>query len=284
MKAYAKINLALDVLGRRADGYHELAGIMHSIDLFDEVSIMPSSSARITVECNEFLPPDNTAYKAAKLYFSSLTNPPGVVITIEKHVPSQAGLGGASADAAAVLRILNDVYGLHTEAELYEIGKRVGADVPFCLHGGCALAEGIGERLTALPVQNLHLLLVKGKAGISTKELFAHHDTLIGEKNRDTRLDTLIEACKARDTEKLCKNCFNTLETAAFDFLPELAQTKKFLLEHTDAKNALMTGSGSVIYGIYDSAEKAEKAERIVRENSAGAEFVKAVGSLLIDN
>ena len=271
-KAYAKVNLVLDCLGKRDDSYHELAGIMHSIDLFDEVSITPASFG-INVTCSENIPHDNTAYRAAQFYMEASELSFGLNIHIEKHIPSQAGLGGASADAAAVLRILNEMYGALSEDKLYETGKRVGADVPFCLHGGCAKAGGIGEKLDTLPSQHLHLLLVKDDTGISTKELFAHYDEMFGEKTADKRLTDAIRACKENNSALLCHSMYNALEAAAFDLVPSLESIKADIAAH-NAKTVLMTGSGSCIYGVFFDEKSAKAAENALIGNYSFVKYV----------
>lgn len=275
--AYAKINLALDVLKKRADGYHELAGVMHAVDLCDTVCVTPSACG-ITVKCNVPLPAENTAFKAARLYFDAIGQTPEATIDIEKRIPSEAGLGGASADAAAVLYALCELYTPLSQEALYEIGRRVGADVPFCLHGGCAKVCGIGEKLDRMPSQDLNILLVKNSGGISTKQLFGLYDELTGaEKAVDNRLDRLISACISKDTDMLCENMYNELERAAFTLYPELKKTKEELLD-AGALSALMTGSGSCIYGIFDSATAARNAGEVMKKR--GYSFVKAVRSI----
>ena len=275
--AYAKINLALDVLKKREDGYHELAGVMHAVDLCDTVCIKKSSLG-ITVKCNVPLPEQNTAAKAAMLYFEAIGQAPEVTIDIEKRIPSEAGLGGASADAAAVLYALCELYTPLSQEALYEIGRRVGADVPFCLHGGCAKVGGIGEKLDRMPSQELNILLVKNSGGISTKQLFGLYDELVkGEKPVDTKLEKLMSACIFGGRDTLCKNMYNELEKAAFTLRPELKQTKEELLQ-AGALSSLMTGSGSCIYGIFDSFEAALNAESIMKKH--GYSFVKAVKTI----
>lgn len=275
--AYAKINLALDVLKKREDGYHELAGVMHAVDLCDTVCVKKSSLG-ITVKCSVPLPEQNTAAKAAMLYFEAIGQAPEVTIDIEKRIPSEAGLGGASADAAAVLYALCELYTPLSQEALYEIGRRVGADVPFCLHGGCAKVGGIGEKLDRMPSQELNILLVKNSGGISTKQLFGLYDELVkGEKQVDTKLEKLMSACISGGRDTLCKNMYNELEKAAFTLRPELKQTKEELLQ-AGALSSLMTGSGSCIYGIFDSFEAALNAESIMKKH--GYSFVKAVKTI----
>ena len=177
LNAPAKINLTLEVLKKRTDGYHDLRTVMHSIDVCDTVTVELSEAndGGIIVECTTPLPPVNTAFTAARL-FREKTGCGGVRIQIKKRIPSEAGLGGASADAAAVLRGMQQLFGSISRDELYDIAKRVGADVPFCLHGSCALCEGIGEKLTPAPSAALPLLLVRGNRGISTGALFRSLD------------------------------------------------------------------------------------------------------------
>lgn len=277
-KAYAKINLVLDVISKREDSYHELAGIMHSIDLFDIVGIMPNTSGEINVRCSEPLPQLNTAYRAARAYIDaagrSIGKNTGVDIVIEKHIPSEAGLGGASADAAAVLRGMRELFPVLGETDLYAIGKDIGADVPFCLYGGCAKVCGIGERLQRLPVQKLYITLVKGDKGISTGVLFGKYDEMMSQAAvRDSMFHNAVDACKNMNVKKLCDNMFNSLEPVAFTMLPELVETKQRIMR-TGARKALMTGSGAVMYGIYDNLESAKRARDMLKEYYGFAETV----------
>ena len=160
IKAYGKINLTLDVLYRRPDGCHQLRGVMCAVDVYDAVHIEPA--AGVSVSFDEAVPPRNTAIMAARAFFEKTGR--GADIYIQKGIPSEAGMGGASADAAGVLRGMNRLYGGPlSESELYSIGLSIGADVPFCLMGGCAVAEGIGEVLTPLPAPELNLLIMGTK-------------------------------------------------------------------------------------------------------------------------
>lgn len=277
-RAYAKINLILDVLSRREDGYHELTGIMHRISLYDEVGVKPASSACISVRSDITLPKDNTAYKAAYGYMQAAGINDGLDIIIKKNIPSEAGLGGASADAAAVLEALQEIYGALSESELYSVGKAVGADVPFCLKGGCCEVRGIGEKLNPLPRQKLYLVLVMGDTGISTGNLFALHDELCGGKAEDPRLKSAIIAAKSKNSELFINSLFNTLEGAAFGLMPQLAVTKDRLLSMNGIKDALMTGSGAVVYGVFESMECAENAASIMREY--GYKFVQTAETI----
>ena len=270
LRAYAKINLTLEVLGERPDGYHELRTVMHSIGLFDTVSIMivpySGDTERIRVFATEFLPYRNTAFRAAEEYFAAAeARFPGSVagfgvsIVIVKGIPSEAGLGGASADAAAVLFGMEKLFGLLGGEALYEIGRTVGADVPFCLHGGCALCEGIGERLTDCPAAELPLLIVKGERGVSTGALFRALPPA-AEKAGAPSAD-MLEALRSGDAEAVSGLLMNDLGSAAEQVAPEIAEYRARLLE-AGAVGALMSGSGSSVYGIFRSLEAAEAALR----------------------
>ncbi len=249
IEAKAKINLSLDVLGKRADGYHELRSIMAETGLKDILTIEKAKDIR--VECDLPLPVDNTAYRAAALFMQKCGG--GAHIYIEKHIPSEAGMGGASADAAAVLRALQALYGEPlSELELYALGKAVGADVPFCLHGGFALCEGIGEKLTALPPLHAPVLLIKGERGVSTAALF--RGLKLPLEHPDTA--AMISALERGDIGALAAKLFNALETPAAALLPEIRSRKEKLMQN-GALGACMTGSGSCVFGLFESKEKA---------------------------
>ncbi|MCH5279308.1 MAG: 4-(cytidine 5'-diphospho)-2-C-methyl-D-erythritol kinase [Christensenellaceae bacterium] len=256
LRAYAKLNLTLEVLFKRNDGYHELRTVMHSIDVFDTLTVTKNDSDTINVRCSVPLPKNNTAYSAAQL-FMEYTGCGGVNIEIEKGIPSEAGMGGASADAAGVLRAMESIYGKINEQELYAIGRRVGADVPFCLHGGCALAEGIGERLTGLNPIKLNLLVIKGERGVSTGCLFRSLKLSAAGK----KTDAAIEAITAGNVEELSESLGNALMPAAEASVPEIADYRRRLLK-CGALGACMTGSGSAVYGIFSSEAAASNAAK----------------------
>lgn len=250
--APAKINLTLEVLGKRDDGYHELRSIMHSVSVYDRITVKPNRTGNINVSCSVPLPEKNTARTAAELFCAHI-GCGGVDIRIEKGIPSEAGMGGASADAAGVLRCMEQLFGRLPEAELYSIGKNVGADVPFCLSGGCALAEGIGEKLTKLEPLEYPLLLVKGKAGISTGKLFG----FIDEKPINT--NPAINRAEGFLADTAQPKLYNDLFPAAASFAPEIEEYQQRLLS-LGALDAMMTGSGSAVYGIFDDTESANRA------------------------
>lgn len=251
----AKVNLTLEVLGKREDGYHELRTVMHSIGIFDRLIIKENHDDEIRVICNESLPKLNTAYIAAER-FKSYTNCPGIDIYIEKHIPSEAGLGGASADAAGVLRGMEALFGRIDENTLYSIGKSVGADVPFCLFGGCALAEGIGEKLTRLQPYKMNLLLVKGERGVSTRMLFNSLDERLfkNENDLENHSQCLIDKMQMQSNTL---PLFNDLMKPAIKIVPEIENYMQ-RMRNLGATATLMTGSGSVVYGIFGTLDLAK--------------------------
>lgn len=268
LRAFAKINLTLEVLGERPDGYHELRTVMHSIGLSDTVTVTvePYSGPDryIRVRASEPLPFRNTARRAAEAYFEAadrlcpeLTDGLAVSIELQKGIPSEAGLGGASADGAAVLYAMEKLIGALGTDKLYEIAPAVGADVPFCLHGGCALCEGIGEKLTDCPPVSMPLLIVKGERGVSTGALFRALEPAEGKDDAPS-LD-MIEALREGNAEAAASLLMNDLGTAAERVAPEIADHRARLIE-AGAVGALMSGSGSSVYGIFSSLEEAEAA------------------------
>ncbi|MBR5947340.1 MAG: 4-(cytidine 5'-diphospho)-2-C-methyl-D-erythritol kinase [Clostridia bacterium] len=257
LNAYAKINLTLEVLSKRSDGYHELRMVMHSVGIFDRIHIAKAPRGVISVECSAPLPEFNTAYRAAELYIKQ-TNCGGVRIRLTKNIPSEAGLGGGSADAAGVLHGMRLLYGGIDEKLLYEIGRQVGADVPFCLHGGCALAEGIGEKLTTLEPSRLPLLIVKGEAGVSTGALF-HSLSAYDMRSDACVAGRMVKALHAG--REAAANClYNALSPAAESLVPAIAAQRERMLA-SGALGACMTGSGSAVFGIFENMDTAQEAQ-----------------------
>lgn len=259
INAYAKVNLTLDVLKKREDGYHELEGVMQEISLFDEVVIVPAEDIRVSFDAP--IPENNTCVKAAGLFLEG--SGLGAHISVKKHIPSEAGLGGASADAAAVLKGLNMLYGLHTEKELFDIGLRVGADVPFCLLGGCAVARGVGERLTPVCGMELDLLIVKGSRGVSTGKLFASLDA--GREKRsllsESSLQKTLESIENKDKAALAARLENALTPAASLLAPEIPEYVS-RMKLLGALGASMTGSGAAVFGIFPDEKTVRGAMR----------------------
>ena len=252
--APAKLNLTLDVLGRRADGYHELCSIMASVNLYDEIDLAPAKEISLTWEGRMPAPrPEkNTAYLAARAFFTQTGR--ACRIHINKRIPGQAGLGGGSTDAAAVLRGLQRLYGGIEDKALFSLAQGIGADVPFCLLGGCALAKGIGEKLTPLPVPALHLVLLKGRRGVSTPALFRSLQLPLPHPDTQATLAAL-----SGPAEGLAPFLQNALEGPATALLPEIGRLKARLLA-AGALAAFMSGSGACVAGLFPSEAAARAA------------------------
>ena len=254
-EAHAKINLFLNVLGRRPDGYHALCTIMHAIDLCDTVFLEPAKE--ISVSANVALPERSAARRAAEAY-QAAAGTEGARIHIHARIPPEAGLGSSSADAAAVLRGMQALYGALSDAALLVLAARIGADVPFCLTGGCALCEGIGEQITPLPAMPLDLLIVKGTRGISTKALFESLVLPLPEGDAGAA----VAALRAGGKRALAQRVYNALAAPAARFAPE---TMEFAarLRAAGPQAACMTGSGSAVFGIFASHAEAERAKGV---------------------
>lgn len=260
--ARAKINLTLDVLSKRPDGYHEVEMIMQSIDLKDhlEIELVPKKKIEISTDCKD-LPTDdqNLVYKAAALMINKFDLDAGIRIKLNKEIPLAAGLAGGSADAAAMIIGINELFDLKkSEKELMAIGKSIGADVPFCIHGGTALARGIGEKITALrSAPEFELLLVKPPCFVSTKEVYNKLDI----KNINNRPDNrkVVKAIENQDVLNISKGLCNVLEDVTFSMHPELLKIKAWLLEN-GALGSLMSGSGPTVFGIFESKSDVNRA------------------------
>ena len=274
VKAFAKINLGLDVLGKRDDGYHEVRMIMQSIGLCDEISleVLEEDVIRLSLEgAGPDVPEDerNIMYKAAALLKEHCSPRKGVYIRAVKHIPSRAGLGGGSADAAAVLKGMNGLFELGLdEKELRELGVRLGADVPFCIMEGTALAEGIGEILTPIKkAPHLYVLLAKPAEGVATGGIYKAIDEsglMEGEEGRAHRkdcIDGLIRACDTGDVRELCGDLINIFEPVTEARQPLIAELRQRMLE-LGALGALMSGSGPTVYGLFDDSLRAEAARK----------------------
>lgn len=258
-KAFAKINLSLDIVGRRADGYHLLRSVMQTVSLYDDVTVTISDGEGIAIECSEpGVPLDekNTCYKAAKQFLAAAgLGSFNITINIKKRIPSMAGLGGGSSDAAAVLRMMNKLFDYPMSREmLNEVAAKVGADVPFLVDGKTALCEGIGEKLTPLrPLKKQHLLLIKPDIGISTPAAYKAFDE--GGFSSSNSSDRLVAAINAG--LNIAPYLGNDLQRAVNH--PEIEAISKLILKN-GAKASLMTGSGSCVYGLFDDIEQCHKA------------------------
>lgn len=279
VKAYAKINLYLDITGRRGDGYHLLETIMQTVSLCDDLTISLRNNGEIVLYSdNDFsldIPLDerNIAYKAAKRFYE---NVPllftGAEIHLTKHIPSQAGLGGGSADAAAVLRGLYELHGKpFDERQLYDIALSLGADVPFCLLGGAAICHGIGEKMETVPSMDggLAILIAKGNCGISTAAAFREIDRV---GFAEERADKILKLYHKGDYSSLCFNRFEQVTA-----LDEIRSLKEKMLDF-GAEAACMSGSGSAVFGIFRSMDNAERLCSELKKNGFFAEVCKAKG------
>lgn len=263
LKSRAKINLSLDVLEKRPDGYHEVKMIMQQIDLYDNITLVERrdrETIQILTEC-EFIPKSNgnIAYRAAELIRKQYNISCGLDIYIEKNIPVAAGLAGGSSNAAAVLTGLNQLWQLKlTQKQLMELGVSIGADVPFCIMGSAAIAEGIGEKLTAVDgLKNVWMVLAKPAISVSTAEVYSRLD-LSKIANRPDTLK-LLKAIKERDLYTLSKNMTNVLETVTERKHPIIKDLKKKMIEY-QALGSMMSGSGPTVFGIFKKYEKAKAA------------------------
>ncbi|MCL0032922.1 4-(cytidine 5'-diphospho)-2-C-methyl-D-erythritol kinase [Peptococcaceae bacterium] len=250
VKAHAKINLALKVLGKREDGYHEVEMVMQSLALHDKIFLtLIRSDIELLVEGDAPLDESNLAYKAAKAILEYSDCKQGIRIKLVKNIPAAAGLAGGSSDAAAVLLGINKLLklGLDTE-ELMEIGKGLGSDVPFCIMGGTALARGRGEKIQPLPkAPKMGVVLIKPDFGVSTAQVYKRFSLDLVEKKAD--VNAVVEAIKKGDIKGIATAIFNDLEYVTMDMHPCLEGIKR-QLEDAGALGVLMSGSGPTVYGL----------------------------------
>jgi len=259
LKSYAKINLCLDIVNRREDGYHNLRTIMQSLDLFDQIEIKKIGT-EIKIESDHpELPLDerNLAYKAAKAIFESAGIKGGAQIRITKNIPIAAGLAGGSSNAASVLHGLNILYGLDlTMSQLVYVGKSLGADIPFCLVGGTVLATGIGDRLNILPpIKKYNILLVKPNVGVSTKDVYNSVD--IQNLSSRPNIEKAVKSIEDHDLPGLISSMGNVLEPITSLMVKDILEIKNMMLT-MGADGALMCGSGPTVFGICSCSHKAE--------------------------
>jgi len=262
INAMAKINLGLDVLRKREDGYHEVKMIMQSIDLYDRIEMIKTEAPGIEVSTNlKFLPvnEDNLVYKAVKLLFDAYELQGGISINLKKYIPVAAGLAGGSSDAAAVLYGINRMYELKLSLqELMDWGVKIGADVPFCLCGGTMLAQGVGEVLTPLtPMPECSIVLCKPGYGMSTAKVFG--SLKIDEIQRHPDTDSVISALNAGDISRIAGNMYNVLEEIVAKEKTDISRIEEEMLS-CGALGAIMSGSGSTTFGVFDDEEKAKLA------------------------
>ena len=260
IKAYAKINLSLDVVGKREDGYHFLKMIMQNIDLYDVIKLEEIARG-INLECDKlYVPTDerNIAYKAAELFIKKYDLASGIKINIIKNIPVSAGLAGGSTDAAAVLLGMRDMFKPElSDGELMELGVRIGADIPYCIAGGTALCEGIGEKITRLnSFKDNILIVVKPPFGVSTREVYQKLD--IKKIKIHPSTEALIQAIKEENLKFICENMKNVLENVTLRKHSVIRRIKK---EMTDlgAMGTLMSGSGPTVFAFFEDMLQAQR-------------------------
>ena len=260
IKAYGKVNISLDVVGKREDGYHLLSMIMQNIDLYDEIGV-EKQECGIILECNKsYVPVDNRnlAYKAAEIFKERYDIVDGVKINIEKNIPVSAGLAGGSTDAAAVLKVMNKLFNVNaTEEELMELGLKLGADIPYCIHGGTALCEGIGEIIT--PIKSFKdkiIVLVKPAFGVSTKEVYKNFN--LEKVKQHPKTAEIINAIENDDLNFVASNMKNLLENVTLRKHKILIKIKEEM-NACGAINSMMSGSGPTVFAFFDDMLKAQK-------------------------
>lgn len=279
LKSRAKINLSIDVLGKRTDGYHLVEMIMQTIDLFDKIKILSLHEDNIIIKSNsEEIPMDNNniVYKAANLIKREFNIKKGIEIYIEKNIPVAAGMAGGSSNAAAVLKGLNKLWNLNlSDNELKSLGLKLGADVPFCIEGGASLAENIGEKLTNIVglSQDAFILVCKPELFVSTKEVYEAIDSKIIEKKPNNKL--LIQLLKENNIELLSKNMYNVLESVTKKKYPIIKEIEEIMINNK-ALGSMMSGSGPTVFGLYNSKDDAEKCKKILLQNFKQVYLVKS--------
>ncbi len=278
LKAYGKINLGLDVVRKREDGYHEVRMIMQTVSVYDSLELAKTETPGIKLETNlDWLPVDegNLAYRAADMLMQEFGIKKGVHIRLEKNIPVAAGMAGGSTDAAAVLKGVNELFSLGlSEQELMKRGVKLGADVPYCIMGGTALSEGIGEILTplsAIPV--CHLLIAKPEVGVSTK--FVYENLRANELEKHPDIDGMAEAVRNGDLAGVINRLENVLETVTIPSYPIIDEIKSFMKAH-GAENVLMSGSGPTVFGIYTSEELLHEAAEALKESGLAKQIYEA--------
>ena len=277
VKAYAKVNLGLDVLRKREDGYHEVKMIMQSVNLFDILTFSVFNgmgvqdnigTIRIESDSDEIpLNEGNLIYRACRLVMNHFKIKKNILVTVRKSIPVAAGLAGGSADCAAALKGMNELFRLGMSLEeMQKIGVRLGADVPYCLLGGTALAEGIGEILTPLPnLPNCIFLIAKPPFGVSTKEVYTQLSLEDKTIKDHPDIDGIRKGIEKQDMKVVTAKMGNMLEQVTIPMHPEIKQMKDLMLEN-GALNALMSGSGPTVFGIFDHLEQAWNAHKAISD------------------
>ncbi len=282
LKAYAKINLVLDITGKLENGYHSINTVFQSVSMCDMISVSLNNTGCINISCDtKEIPTDkkNIAYKAAEKFFEYVKcSEFGADIRIWKGIPSQAGLGGGSADAAAVLKALNMLtMASLTDEQLCEIGAEIGADVPFCVIGGTIYAEGIGEELEVLPslsnVCKKFICIAKGQDGVSTVEAYKNYDNCEDIVHPNT--EVVVSSIRGKQCEKLYSQLSNVFEQVID--IADVETIKKIMLQ-CEAEKSVMTGSGSAVFGVFNSMREAEACAEQLKSKGFLADVCKFKG------
>lgn len=262
LKAMSKINLGLDVIRRREDGYHEVRMIMQTVNIYDQIEIREVKNPGIRIKTNLYYLPtneNNLIHKSAKLLMDEFGVGRGISVDLKKHIPVAAGMAGGSADAAAVLIGVNHMFRLGlSKKELMERGVKIGADVPYCIMRGTALAEGIGEELTALAsMPKCTVLVAKPKINVSTKFVYENLRADLLKTHPD--IDRIVHGIETQDLGEIADNMGNVLETVTIPAYPVIDEIKQFM-KNNGALNAMMSGSGPTVFGLYDDLGIARRA------------------------
>lgn len=268
INAPAKINIGLDVLRRREDGYHEVKMIMQSIRLFDRLTLKKTSRLGVHLTTNLYFLPvneDNLVYRSAKLLLDEFHIEEGLDIHLEKRIPVAAGLAGGSTDAASCMLAINRLFGLGlSRRQLMKRGINLGADIPYCIRKGTALSEGIGEVLSDAPkMPDCYVLIAKPGIHVSTR--FVYGNLVLDENTIHPDIEKMLAAMKREDLDTLCSLMGNVLESVTIPAHPEIGKIKACMREH-GALGSLMSGSGPTVFGIFDDLEKAKYARERCRE------------------
>ena len=268
LKALGKINLGLDVLWRRENGYHDVRMVMQTLYLYDQIKMEKTKKPGIELNTNLFYLPvneNNLAYRAADLLMKEFEIKEGVKITLEKHIPVAAGMAGGSSNAATVLFGMNRMFSLGlSQKELMDRGVTLGADVPYCIMRGTVLAEGIGEILTPLPAMpKCHVLIAKPPISVSTKLVYEKLDS--HEITEHPDIDGILKGLKERNLKKIASSMGNVLEKVTIEEYPVIEEIKN-VMKKSGSLNAMMSGSGPTVFGIFDEKDRAKRAARRIRE------------------
>ena len=269
LKAYAKINLGLDVLGRRENGYHDVKMVMQTVELHDTLRLTKSDRPGISLKCNDKTLPlgsENLIYKAILMIQEEFSIAEGVKAELHKEIPVAAGMAGGSTDAAAALRGMNELFQLNlSEAELMERGVKIGADVPFCIMQGTALSEGIGEKLTRIhSMPSCSILIAKPRIMVSTKYVYEH--LVLNDTTHHPDIDGVLSGIQSQDLMKMAGSMGNLLESVTEKEYPVITEIKNRMIQY-GAVSALMSGSGPTVFGLYKEKEEAKSALNKIKES-----------------